>query len=187
MQLTAETFGKLFSEYKGVFDNIAFSYINDSDAAKDIVTDCFMYLWEHRSTLEEDDNIKGYLYMCVRAKCISHIRKRQTVLKIKNELNDVAKWHIESSLCSLSSDILPNMLCHNEILDIFQKELGKLPFLTRNIFLASREQDMTYKEIAEKFNVSHRKVTSEIQHALKFLRHSLGDYIISPAKTHIKK
>lgn len=70
MQLTAEAFGRLFLECRSSFENIAFSYINDSDAAKDIVTDSFMYLWEHRETLEGEDNIKGYLYMCVRARCI---------------------------------------------------------------------------------------------------------------------
>lgn len=52
MQLTAEAFGRLFLECRSSFENIAFSYINDSDAAKDIVTDSFMYLWEHRETLE---------------------------------------------------------------------------------------------------------------------------------------
>ena len=102
MQLTAEAFGRLFLECRSSFENIAFSYINDSDAAKDIVTDSFMYLWEHRETLEGEDNIKGYLYMCVRARCISHLRKQQTLLKAKNELSDEAKWRIETSLGALS-------------------------------------------------------------------------------------
>ena len=177
MQLTAEAFGRLFLECRSSFENIAFSYINDSDAAKDIVTDSFMYLWEHRETLEGEDNIKGYLYMCVRARCISHLRKQQTLLKAKNELSDEAKWRIETSLGALSDSGLSDRLYREEILQIFNNELVRMPKLTKDIFLASREEDMTYMQIAARFNVSRRKVTSEIQRALKLLRHSLKDYL----------
>ncbi len=127
MQLTAEAFGRLFLECRSSFENIAFSYINDSDAAKDIVTDSFMYLWEHRETLEGEDNIKGYLYMCVRARCISHLRKQQTLLKAKNELSDEARWRIETSLGVLSDSGLSDRLYREEILEIFNKELVRMP------------------------------------------------------------
>ncbi len=52
-----------------------------------------------------------------------------------------------------------------------------MPKLTKDIFLASREEEMTYMQIAARFNVSRRKVTSEIQRALKLLRRSLKDYL----------
>ena len=46
--LTSDEFGKFFSEYKNRFVSIAYGYVHDTDIAKDIVTDSFMYLWEHR-------------------------------------------------------------------------------------------------------------------------------------------
>ena len=45
--LTSDEFGKFFSEYKNLFVSIAYGYVHDTDIAKDIVTDSFMYLWEH--------------------------------------------------------------------------------------------------------------------------------------------
>lgn len=177
MQLTAEAFGILFLECRSMFENIAFSYINDSDAAKDIVTDSFMYLWEHRDTIEGEDNIKGYLYTCVRARCISYLRKQQTLIKAKNELSDAARWRIETGLASLSDSGLSEKLYREEIMKIFSRELIRMPKLTKEIFLASREDDMTYQQIAARFNISRRKVTSEIQRALKLLRQSLKDYL----------
>lgn len=177
MQLTAEAFGRLFLECRSSFESIAFSYVNDSDAAKDIVTDSFMYLWEHRDTLEGEDNIKGYLYMSVRARCISWLRKQQTITKAKNEMSDTVKWRIETGISALSDGELSHRVYHSEILDIFRKELVNMPDLTKNIFLSSREDDMTYRQIADKYKISCRKVTSEIQRALKLLRQSLKDYL----------
>ena len=115
--------------------------------------------------------------MCVRARCISHLRKQQTLLKAKNELSDEARWRIETSLGVLSDSGLSDRLYREEILEIFNKELVRMPKLTKDIFLASREEEMTYMQIAARFNVSRRKVTSEIQRALNPLRRSLKDYL----------
>lgn len=176
MKLTADDFSRLF-EGRRNFENIAFSYVHDRDAAKDIVTDCFIYLWEHRDKLEGEDNIKGYLYMCVRARCISWLRRQQTASKAHDEMSDIIRLRIETSLNSLSDNELAQKLYHSEISGIFKKELMGMPSLTKEIFLASREEDLTYQQIAARFNVSRRKVTSEIQRALKLLRRSLNDYI----------
>ena len=79
--LTAEEFDKLFND-KERFIRIAYSYINDMEMATDITTDGFMYLWEHREHLDFDVNIKGYIYNYVKTRCISHLRKRKSMLKV---------------------------------------------------------------------------------------------------------
>ena len=53
-----------------------------------------------------------------------------------------------------------------------------MPSLTRNVFLASRLEDMAYHQIAEKFNLTVRQVTSEIQRASFLLRTPLKDYLV---------
>ena len=49
--------------------------------------------------------------------------------------------------------------------------------LSRNIFISSRFEDLTYEEIAAKYGVSPRKVKREIQKSLEILRVSLKDYL----------
>lgn len=94
--LTAEEFDKLFND-KERFIRIAYSYINDMEMATDITTDGFMYLWEHREHLDFDVNIKGYIYNYVKTRCISHLRKRKSMLKAQSELYKKEQWRIESS------------------------------------------------------------------------------------------
>ena len=101
--LTAEEFDKLFND-KERFIRIAYSYITDMEMATDITTDGFMYLWEHREHLDFDVNIKGYIYNYVKTRCISHLRKRKSMLKAQSELYKKEQWRIESSINTLSNE-----------------------------------------------------------------------------------
>lgn len=178
--LTAEEFDKLFND-KDRFIRIAYSYINDMEMATDITTDAFMYLWEHRESLNFDVNIKGYIYNYVTSRCISHLRKRKSMLKAHDELYKKEQWRLESSINTLSNEEQIKKLFQSEIIEIYQRELAKMPPLTRKIFLASRQEDMTYQQIARKFNLTIHRVTSEIQHANFLLRTPLKDYLVSIA------
>lgn len=144
--LTAEEFDKLFND-KERFIRIAYSYINDMEMATDITTDGFMYLWEHREHLDFDVNIKGYIYNYVKTRCISHLRKRKSMLKAQSELYKKEQWRIESSINTLSNEEQIGKLFQSEIIEIYRRELAKMPSLTRNVFLASRLEDMTYHKL----------------------------------------
>ena len=155
--LTSDEFGKFFSEYKNRFVSIAYGYVHDTDIAKDIVTDSFMYLWEHREQVNMAENIKGYIYFCVRTRC--------------------ANRKLQSSLNSLSSDELSKKLFQSEIIELFSRELAKMPELTRAVYQASRQEGLTYQQIAERYNISTRQVASEMQRAYAQLRVPLKDYL----------
>lgn len=178
--LTAEEFDKLFSE-KERFVRIACSYVNDIEAATDITTDGFMYLWEHRDKLDIDANIRGYIYNYIRTRCISFLRKRKSMLKAHSELYKKEQWRIESGINTLSNEELIGKLFESEIVEIYRRELAKMPMLTRNVFLASRLENMTYYQIAQKFNLTVRQVTSEIQRASLLLKTPLKDYLLAAA------
>ena len=101
--LTSDEFGKFFSEYKNRFVSIAYGYVHDTDIAKDIVTDSFMYLWEHREQVNMAENIKGYIYFCVRTRCANHIKEQEVLRRAKNEITKDAYWKLQSSLPKNSS------------------------------------------------------------------------------------
>lgn len=69
------------------------------------------------------------------------------------------------------------MIFRSDISEIFRRLLDKTPEMTRNIFCSSRFEDLTYEEIAKKYNISPRKVKREIQSVLSMMRQSLKDYL----------
>lgn len=172
--MTEKEFSDLYDLSKSNFERIAFSYTYDNEAAKDIVNDCFVWLWEHKEELTFE-NIKGYIYIAVRSRCVSWLRKKESLGKFKNEMQDNIRWKIETSLNSLTQNDMPEIFT-SEIISLYRNTLVRMPELTRKVFLGSRNEELTYQQIALKYGVSVRKVTSEIQAALKLLRTSLKDY-----------
>lgn len=174
---SADEFGKLFSDYRMRYIRIAHSYVHDMDVAKDIVTDCFLYVWEHRETLAWGESIKGYLYECVQDRCRMHLRRQQALLRAKDDLTKSAYWRLRTSLDSLQNNDLTHKLFSSEVYDIYYRELSEMPPLTRAVYMASRQDEMTHRQIAEKYRITTRQVASEMQRALARLRLSLRDYM----------
>lgn len=171
-------FDRLYTEYTPRFTIIAYSFIKDKSLAEDLVTDSFMYFWEHRSEIAlTSSNIPSYILGIVRHKCIDELRKRQSRLTFEKRLSEMAYRENEANLSALEDCDLAQILFEQDIEKIFKDSLAKMPKLTADIFVASRFENLTYQEIAAKFNISERKVTREIQNSLKLLRKDLGDYL----------
>ena len=176
MQSYSETFVALF-ENRTNFVNIAYSYVHDHDAANDIVNDVFAHLWEHRDGVDWDDNLRGYVYFGIRTRCISWLRKQQSSSRAHDELEVFQKWRIESDIATLSDGDVSGRLFGEEVFSIYRRELEKMPRLTRDVFLSSRDDGCTYQEIADRYGIKVRKVTAEMQRALSILRKALKDYL----------
>lgn len=171
--LEPDGFGRFFSENNARFVDIAFSYVRDRAAAQDIVMDSFVYIWSRREELANENNLRGYAYMCVRNRCYSYLRQAS----LRGQMSQTDRLLVQSSMEALAKNEIFDKLLGDEVLEIFRTELDKMPARTREIFLASRVEHLTYAEIAERFDIPVRRVTSEIQSALQILRHALKDYL----------
>lgn len=69
------------------------------------------------------------------------------------------------------------LIFRSDIMEICRNLLASIPESSRDIFLSSRFENLTYNEIAEKYNITPRKVKREIQHVLEIMRTSLKDYL----------
>ena len=107
----------------------------------------------------------------------SRIKEQEELRRAKNEITKDAYWKLQSSLNSLSSDELSKKLFQSEIIELFSRELAKMPELTRAVYQASRQEGLTYQQIAERYNISTRQVASEMQRAYAQLRVPLKDYL----------
>lgn len=171
-----QEFGKLFMSYRDKFISIARSYVRDEAVAEDIVADSFTTFWDNREKYTPVTCPEAYILHIVRNKCLNHLRDKATRLRIEQQMHKNISHTIEADIRALESND-PSLIFRNDIGIIFKKFIGSMPELTRNIFLASRFENLTYQEISEKYNVSQRKVKREIQDVLSIMRQSLKDYL----------
>lgn len=172
----ADDFNKLYLAYRTDFIFIARSYVDDLAVAEDLVTDSFVTYWIKREEIPSDATPGGYIVGIVKKKCFEYLRNKQNQLRIQKKIYDTNYRMLHHQIMSLES-CNPEKLHAGEVLEILETQLKRMPELTREIFISSRLEELSYKQIAEKYRIPVRKVTSEIQRALALLRESLKDYL----------
>lgn len=171
-----EAFKIVFNKhYEGLF-RFALSYVNDRYVAENIVQDSFILLWEKHAELETDSNLHAYLIRVVKLKLWNHIEKQHRQLIIQKEIYDDDIRELNLKLYTLDA-INTTSLYIEDIRQIINRTIDELPELTRNIFLLSREQYLSNKQIAERINLSEKSVEYHISRTLKQLRISLSSYL----------
>lgn len=143
-------------------------FLNDPDAAEDVVQEVFFKLWKNREELEIQTTLKSYLFRAVRNGCmnlIEHIQVRDSY-KILNEedLKDAESRYIDEAIVS-------------ELEQRIRESIEKLPTERRKIFIMSRFDGLKYREIADQLGISVKTVENQMYQALKYLRDNLADYL----------
>lgn len=164
----------LYNSLKEIFDdnysalcNYALVIVKDKHLAEDIVQSVFIQLWENEKIFQLESP-EPYLLKCVRYKCIDYLKRPGRKLEVLVE--NLPETRIEEIQLLKEEDISP-------LLHYFA---DKLPSKMRKVFLMSRTQGLTYKEIAEELNISVKTVENHMGAALKKLRKLLKEYHYLP-------
>jgi RNA polymerase sigma-70 factor (ECF subfamily) len=161
-------FEKLFKLLYSKLCSYANLFLNDPDAAEDVVQEVFFKLWKNREELTINTTVKSYLFRAVRNGClnvIDHISVREAYKMINEEdMKNTEGNPVDETMVS-------------ELEDRIRQTIDKLPAERRRIFIMSRFDGMKYREIADQLNISVKTVENQMYQALKFLREQLVDYL----------
>lgn len=160
-------FSEIYDRYFGLLYLHAVNRLKDKDEAKDIVQDVFSDLWSARSQLDIKTNFSNYLYTCVRNRILNLIAHK--TVKEKYIVSLSRNTNIEA--------ITDYRVRENQLKDIIEQEIDKLPPRMKTVFLLSRKSNVTYIEIARNLNITEQSVRSHVKNALKILRVKLGLFI----------
>lgn len=170
------TIEEIFSDYKPRFIRFAYSYIHDITMSEDIVIDAIIYYWERKNELE-NINIPAYILTTIKHKCLNYLKRQHLKYNVTKKIITDAQWDLSARIASLSA-CEPYELFTDDMKKTINDALNKLPEKTRNIFKMSRYENMSNKEISEKYNISIKGVEFHISKALSLLRAYLKDYYL---------
>ncbi|MCD8080067.1 MAG: RNA polymerase sigma-70 factor [Bacteroides sp.] len=169
------SFDEVFLHYKEKFIGFAISYVGHRQAAEDIVVDAFMTYWENRGRLAADTNIPAYVLTVVKNRCLTWLRDRKLHEDILDKMARREQWRVQMQIASLES-LEPHHIFTQEMQATVRHTLNLLPEKTRQVFLMSRYQHKSHKEIAGLLGISLKTVEFHITKATKVLRERLKDY-----------
>lgn len=160
-------FDTLYGRYWETLYQTAFYLIKDAAASMDIVQDIFVWLWERREKLEIQ-SFQAYLKAAVKFKVANYIRDGKIRESFFGELQPIATG---------------NAAIHDaevrELKAIIDQSILELPDKCRTIYLLSKQERLSNKEIAEQLGISVKTVEAQMTIALKRIRNAVGKYMLA--------
>lgn len=158
-------FEELFKKYSERIYYFSIRYIKNKEEAEEITQEVFVRLWNRRFDLKTELSFSSYLFMIAKNAVIDLLRKRQKESAINEDITQDA-----NSISEQSS----NSIEYKELVDIVSNSIAQLPEKRQQIYLMIRDEGLSYKEIAEKLNISIKTVESHMHLALQQLKKSIG-------------
>ncbi len=171
-----QCFNRLFNEYYERFIRFASGYVRERQIAEDFVSEAFALYWENRESLLPETKPQAYILTIITNKCLNYLQHLQVCLRAEQVLSKDAEWQLNSRINSLKA-CDPDFLFSQEIQQIIEATLKRLPQKTRRIFVMSRYEGLSYRAIAQRMNLSIKTVEFHISKTLAYLRLSLKDFI----------
>lgn len=157
-------FEKLFRTYYAPLVAFAAGMVGSTDAAEDLVQEIFVAVWRRRAELAPAAVSRAYLYKAVRHRALNTLRHDRIA-------RDSAEPPEQSFVPSAEDELI-----HNEIESLVRAAISRLPERARLMFTLSRDEGLTYAEIAGVTGVSVKTVETQMGRALRALRQSLAGF-----------
>ena len=158
-------FERLYNMYSGKLYNFIMRISSGNQyMADEVVQSAFIRVWEVRERVEPESSFISFL--CTIAKnLLMNMYQRQTVEYVYNEyLKNTGVDRDSQTEESIDLRFL------NEYIDSLAEEL---PAQRKKIFILSKRQNYTNKEIAEMMGISESTVATQLSLAVKFMREQL--------------
>jgi RNA polymerase sigma-70 factor (family 1) len=155
-----------FSEFfRRYFDQLYLTmlrYTNRHIDAEDIIQSVFIKAWEKRQVFREMDNPMNWFFITARNEYFDRFRKNRQSQQYQQYLIEVFSEADTSSPESIVSNKEYTLLYHQAVKNLPEKQ--------QLAYLLSRENGLTYDEIAREMKVEKSTVKEHIARAIKSIR-----------------
>lgn len=155
-------FEELFKENYSRLFYCALDWVEDVEAAKDIVSELFSEVWSQYERLREE-RIEGYMYRSVRNRSVNYLRHKTVETQYRQLFISMKETVVEEDESA-----------HEENLRLIDKVMNGFTPQTRFIFEQCYFEGKTYQEMAVLMNISASAVHKHMNKAFAAFRKAFG-------------
>lgn len=157
----SQAFEKLFQKYHKKVFYFALRYNNSKEDAEGVVQDVFIKIWNERKSLKENLSFNSYVFTITKNHLFNINRKR---------LNEKAYREYFIHHFTRADNRPEEDIIYTDLKKKIDAVIEDLPTQRRKIFIMSRKEGLSNKEIAAELGLSVRTVEVHISLALKTIR-----------------
>ncbi len=158
-----EAFDLIFKKYGDRLFGFALKYLKSKEETEELVQDVFLKIWENKKNIKKESSLKSYLFTIAYHNMCRIFRKKHINEKFKEEISTIEN-HVFN---------LEEQLEYKATLEQINKLIDKLPEKQKVIFIKSRNEGKSSKEIANEMNLASGTVDNHISLAIKHLRKNI--------------
>ena len=152
----------IYDKYVDYLSREIYFILRDEKETEDVIQDLFLNLWNNQKYLKNiNTSLKYYLKKAAINRAINKFKKQKHFesVRIEEGFNKRVELSDQLELEELNLEI--------------KKAIDLLPNKCRIIFVLSRYEEMRYKDISKKLDISVKTVENQISKALKILREKI--------------
>ncbi|MCC6289923.1 MAG: RNA polymerase sigma-70 factor [Chitinophagaceae bacterium] len=163
-------FSEIYDRYWEKMTMHVLKVIHSPEDAGDIVQEVFVSIWRRRSELLITGALGAYLMKSARNLAIRHLEKN---ISSRNFLSTLS-YALEHNNIHTQQEIESE-----DMEDKIAQVVSKLPPKMRSVFVLSRDEQLSYKEIANQMGIAETTVKKQVSNAIKIIRRSVTELSIS--------
>jgi RNA polymerase sigma-70 factor (family 1) len=164
LQLLAEdshyAFTQIFDNYKDSVYGVSHRILKSHVQAQEIVQDVFTKIWLKRTELTEIDNFPAFLFVTARNLTFDRLKHLAYEASLKKKL----------SAKEQASSTIDNRVQYQQYIKVLNDAVNLLPPKQKQVYLLSKESELSHAQIAEQLNISKLTVKKHLVFAMKFIR-----------------
>lgn len=159
----------LFYKYRNKVKGFAVKLVPSQVDPEEIVQEVFVRVWLKKETVNPEKDFQSYLFSIAKHLVLDHLKSA-----VNRKLYFVGEHFQHDLLVDDGSDTPLT----EDVEEKLQNLIEEIPERRREIFRLSRFEGLSYKQIAERLNISENTVDSQIRNALNFLRKEFRKMVI---------
>lgn len=163
----AMAYNVLFKRYYDSLYGYALKNVKEFGVAEELTMDVMLGLWKKKGEIKVEHNLKAYLYRSIKNAIFNYYRKKV--------LSTVSIDSITETI-ALTSKPADYALDSKELESLYHEKLNLLSPQRRRVYEMSREENMSYSEIAKKLDLSINTVENYMVASLSFFRKQLNEH-----------
>jgi RNA polymerase sigma-70 factor (ECF subfamily) len=178
----AESFRKIYECYQGKIFLFALRLTKLKPEAEEVVQEVFVRLWEKRENIKVEKNFNTYILTITKNMILDRLKKAA--------YDKTIQQNIYQNMQALQNTTV-DLLIEKELTRLHQQAIDRLSPQRKIVFKLSREEELSYEEIAEKLGISKNTVRNQITDSLKSIREYIAGHpdiaFILLAALHVAK
>ena len=156
----------IYRKYVGILFNYGMQISSNADFVKDAIQDLFVKLYSNRARLNENVNLKFYLFTALKHNMYNMLRGEVDLERIENCLT-------EEILDCTAEDRVTEQFDNQDLSNSIDYYLSALTLRQREVMYCRFVQDLSIDEISLLMNMNYQSVQNIIQRSIRKIKQNL--------------